>query len=155
MARNRVIGRGNRLPWRMPADLQRFKRLTMGKPMIMGRRTWQSLPGLLPGRPHVVISRDHSFDAPGADVVNSVEAALARCAGEQEVMVIGGAQLYRQMLPLAARIHLTRIEADIPGDTLFPELDLQQWRQSGLERHPADDRNPYPYTFLELIRVDP
>lgn len=153
MARNRVIGRDNQLPWRMPADLQRFKRLTMGKPMIMGRRTWQSLPGLLPGRPHIVITRDSRFEAPGASVAHSVEAALTLCAGESEVMVIGGGQLYRQMLPLAGRIHLTRIEADVDGDTRFPELDLRHWRQSGLEAHPADARHPYAYTFIDLVRI--
>ena len=152
MARNRVIGRGNRLPWHLPADLKRFKALTMGKPIVMGRRTWESLPGLLPGRRHIVVTGNPVYRAEGAEIAGSLEEALALAGDADEVMVVGGAQLYAHALGIANRIHLTLIEADIDGDAFFPELDTAHWRQTAREAHPPDDRNPWPYVFLEFVR---
>jgi len=154
VARNGVIGRDNRLPWHLPADLAHFKALTMGKPMLMGRRTWESLPGLLPGRRHIVVSRRPDYAAPGAEVVSSVEAALARVADADEVMVIGGANLYAQLLPRADRLYLTEVDVEVAGDAWFPPFDRAQWRELSHEAHPADERNPYPYRFITLARVE-
>jgi dihydrofolate reductase len=155
MAENRVIGRGNALPWRLPADLAHFKRLTLGKPILMGRRTWESLPGLLPHRTHVVITRNRDYRAEGAEVVHSLEQALEMFGAVDEVMVIGGGELYAQCLPRAARMHLTLVHAEVEGDTRFPAFDPADWVERGRESHPADERNPYPYTFLELERRPP
>jgi dihydrofolate reductase len=154
MARNRVIGLDNRLPWQLPADLQHFKQLTMGKPMIMGRRTWESLPGLLPGRPHIVVSRDPDYQAAGAMVAHSLEQALA-VAGElgDEVMLIGGANLYVQALPLADRLYLTLVDAEVDGDAWFPEFDEDDWVLEQREEHAADERNRHPYSFLSYRRT--
>ena len=153
VARNRVIGRGNALPWRLPDDLRHFKRLTLGRPIVMGRRTWESLPGVLPQRRHVVVTRDPAYSAPGADVVHSLEDAVAAVGGE-EVLVVGGAELYALALPLAQRLYLTLVEADIEGDALFPMLDPAQWREVAREPHPADDRHAYPFSFVTLERVE-
>jgi dihydrofolate reductase len=154
MARNRVIGIDNKLPWHLPADLQHFKATTLGKPMIMGRKTWESLPGLLPGRPHIVVSRDPGYVAEGAQVADSLEAAIA-LAGElaDEAMIIGGANLYAQALPLADRLYLTLVDAELEGDAWFPDFDEDDWRLDAREDHAPDDRNPYPYRFLSYTRV--
>lgn len=153
MARNRVIGIANRLPWHLPADLQHFKAATLGKPMIMGRKTWESLPGLLPGRPHIVVSRDPGYVAEGAQVAHSLEAAIRLAAGNaDEVMVIGGAHLYAQALPLADRLCLTLVDAEPEGDAWFPEFDQADWQLESREDHPADERNRYAYSFLSYRR---
>ncbi len=138
LAANRVIGIDNRLPWRLPADLQHFKRLTLGHPMVMGRKTWESLPGKLPGRPHVVISRDPAYRTEGAQVVNSLEAALAACGSDDEVFFIGGENLYRQALAFADRLYLTEIQQDYAGDAWFPEFDRVVWREISREPHESD-----------------
>jgi dihydrofolate reductase len=152
MAENRVIGRDNALPWRLPADLAHFKRLTMGKPIVMGRRTWESLPGLLPHRTHVVITRDRDYVAEGASVVHSIDDAVALVGDAEEVMIIGGAQLYRQTLPLASRLHLTLVHDTVEGDALFPEFSPDEWHEVAREAHQADDRNRLDYTFLTFER---
>ena len=152
VARNGVIGRDNRLPWRLPADLARFKAVTMGKPMIMGRRTWESLPGLLPGRRHIVLTRDPGYVAEGIERAGSLQEALSLAGPVEEVMVIGGAQLYRQVLPLAQRIYLTRLELEVAGDAHFPDLDPAQWREVARESHQADERHPCDYHFITLER---
>jgi dihydrofolate reductase len=152
MAKHRLIGRDNRLPWRLPADLAHFKRVTMGKPMVMGRKTWESLPGLLPGRRHIVLTRDQSYRAESCTLVHTVDEALAAAGQVPEVMVVGGGTLYKEMLPRADRLYLTLVEAEIEGDTHFPEIDWEAWREVSRESHPADARNPYPYTFLVLER---
>lgn len=151
MDRNRLIGAGNRLPWHLPADLQHFKRTTMGKAIIMGRRTHESIGRSLPGRTNIVVSRNPAYAAPGCIVVSSLEAALAVASGD-EVFVIGGATLYRQALPHAHRLYLTLIDAEFDGDTHFPELDFAQWQVIERTACEADDRNPYAYTFLTLER---
>lgn len=153
MAENRVIGRANQLPWHLPADLQHFKRLTMGKPMIMGRRTWQSLPGLLPGRRHIVVSSNPAFSAEGCEVARSLNQALQMAGSEPEVMVIGGAVLYRQTLPLASRLYMTLIHAMVDGEIYFPAFEPADWVEVSREEHAADMTNSYAYTFLTLERI--
>ena len=151
-ARNGVIGRDGRLPWHLPADLKRFKTLTMGSAMIMGRKTFDSLPGLLPGRRHIVLTRDREWSAPGAEVAYDVDGALA-LAGAEPVSVIGGANLFAQFLPLADRIELTEVLADVPGDTVMPNpLDSGEWRELSEESHPAEDGRP-AFRFLTLERL--
>lgn len=152
MDRNRLIGRGNALPWHLPADLAHFKAVTMGKPILMGRKTYASIGRPLPGRHNIVISRNPDFSASGCTVVSSVDAALAAPGAVPEIMVIGGAQLYAELLPRAQRIYLTRIEAVFEGDAWFPPLLAETWRESARSAHAPDERNPYPYTFLVLER---
>ena len=153
MAENRVIGRDNGLPWRLSADLRRFKSLTMGKPVIMGRKTYESIGKPLPGRSNIVVTRDPHYRAPGCRVVHSLEQALEAGAGHAEVMVIGGAELYRQALGRAQRMYLTLIRAEVDGDTLFPDIEPQQWRELERESHCADENNQYDYDFVILQRV--
>ncbi len=155
VADNRVIGRANRLPWRLPADLRHFKALTMGKPMVMGRRTWESLPGLLPGRPHIVVTRNPGYRAEGGQVVHSLREALQVAGEVPEVMIVGGAELYREALTLADRLYLTRVHATPQGDTLFPDYPAAEWREVAREVRPADDGNPLSCTFLTLDRLRP
>lgn len=152
VARNGVIGRDNALPWHLPADLAHFKRATLGKPMIMGRRTWESLPGLLPHRSHIVVTHDRAYRAEGALVAHSLDEAIA-LAGGAEVTVIGGAQLYAQALPLADRLLLTRVDVEAEGDVRFPVLDPREWRELDREDHAADARNPHPYSFVTYARA--
>lgn len=145
MAANRVIGIDNRLPWRLPEDLQHFKRLTLGHHVIMGRKTWESLPGKLPGRPHVVITRDPGYRAEGALVAHSLEEAVAAAGDDGEIFFIGGENLYRQALALADRIYLTEIQRDFEGDARFPEFDRGAWRETARERH---ESNGLSYHFV-------
>jgi dihydrofolate reductase len=152
VADNGVIGRGLALPWHLPADLAHFRRLTLDKTILMGRRTWESLPGPLPRRRHLVLTRDPDFAAPGATLVGSLAAALAAAAGEAELMVVGGASLYALTLPLAECFHLTRVHAEVAGDTHFPLWDPAEWPETARQYHPADARNPIAMTFLELHR---
>lgn len=152
MGRNRVIGRDNALPWRLPADLRYFRAVTLGKPVVMGRKTHESIGRALPGRENIVISRDPDYRADGCIVLASLEAAYEHCRDRDEVMVIGGASIYRQALPRARRIYLTEIGAEFAGDTVFPPLDTAAWRETRREDHPADGDNPYPYSFIVLER---
>ena len=152
-ATNGVIGRDGTLPWHLPADLKRFKRLTMGSVMVMGRRTFDSLPGLLPGRRHVVLTRDPEWSAPGAEVVHDREAALAAAAGEP-VSVIGGAEIFGLFLPLADRIELTEVLAEVEGDTAMADPRLEgAWREVAREDHAAEDRRP-AFRFVTLDRAE-
>ena len=153
LAENRVIGRKNRLPWRLPADLRRFKSVTMGKPVIMGRKTYESIGKPLPGRSNIVVTRDPDYRAQGCQVVHSLDQALEAGAGHAEVMVIGGAELYRQALGRAQRMYLTLVRAEVEGDTLFPDIEPQQWRELERESHRADEKNQYDYDFVILQRV--
>jgi dihydrofolate reductase len=151
-ARNGVIGRNGALPWHLPADLKRFKALTMGTVMIMGRRTFDSLPGLLPGRRHVVLTRDPDWTAPGAEVVHTPQQALA-AAGSSAVSVIGGAEIFALFLPLADRIELTEIDADVPGDTVMPDPRASgEWAEQARELHAGDSGRP-PFAFVTLQRT--
>ncbi len=149
---NNVIGVQGDLPWRLSDDLKRFKAITMGKPIIMGRLTWESIGRPLPGRLNIVVTRQPGYSAEGCDVVASVDEALEAAGAVPEVMVIGGGDIYRQLLPRASRIYLTRVEAEIDGDTFFPQLDETEWELLASEAHEADDKNAHAFTFLTLQR---
>lgn len=153
MDRGRLIGRDGSLPWHLPEDLRRFRAITMGKPLIMGRRTHESIGRVLPGRRNIVLSRDADYRAPGCDVYPSLEAALASIAPSVEAMVIGGAAVYREALPRAQRIYLTEVDAELSGDVRFPALADEQWREVSAEHGCRDDRNAYDYCFRVLERV--
>ncbi|MET0498995.1 MAG: dihydrofolate reductase [Steroidobacteraceae bacterium] len=153
VAENGVIGSRNALPWHLPADLQRFKALTMGKPMIMGRKTWDSIGRPLPGRTSIVVSRQPQLDIAGCIVVGSLAQAIAAAGDVPEIAVIGGAELFRIALPTVAVIHLTRVHAPVPGDVFFPELISDEWSETSIERHEADARHAYAFSFLELHRT--
>jgi dihydrofolate reductase len=150
---NGVIGVAGGLPWRLPADLQHFKALTLGKPVLMGRRTWESLGRPLPGRRNLVVTRQAGFAAPGAEVFATVEAALAAAAEQPEVMVIGGGELYSQLLPQADVLELTEVAATLAGDAFFPAFDPAVWPEVSREAHAADERHAYAYTFVRRIRL--
>ncbi len=151
---NGVIGLGGGLPWHLPADLRRFKGLTSGHHMIMGRRTWESIGRRpLPGRPTIVVSRDPDFVADGAQVARSIDQALELAGGVDEVFIAGGEAIYREVLPIADRLYLTRVHVVVEGDTCFPELDESGWRVVVEERHEPDEKNPHAYTFRVYERV--
>ena len=158
MSRNRVIGRNNALPWHLSEDLRYFKRVTMGKPIIMGRKTWESIGRPLPGRTNIVITRDQSFQAAGARVVHSLDDALRLAEhigvieGAEEAIVIGGAEIYALALPKAERLYLTQVHAEVQGDAWFPEFDVSQWQELAREDFNAEGPNPYPYSFIVLER---
>jgi dihydrofolate reductase len=153
MARNRVIGRDNNLPWHhLPDDMKHFKALTLGKPVLMGRRTFESIGRPLLGRTNLVLTADRGFCAPGVVGVSSIDEAFEAVPGEAELLVIGGAAVYRETLPFVRRIYLTWVEGEIEGDTLFPELDDTQWRVAARRRQPADERHAYGLTFETLER---
>lgn len=153
MAENRVIGRNNQLPWRLSADLQRFKALTMGKPIIMGRKTWESIGRPLPGRTNIVVTRDASYQAEGCVVVHSVDQALKAAADSDEVMVIGGANLYQQLLERTDRLYLTQVKTKVEGDAWFPEFDMTQWHEIAREPHSNDEKNDFDFEFVTLERI--
>ena len=150
MARNGVIGRDNGLPWgRLPEDLKHFKAVTLGKPVLMGRKTFESIGKPLPGRTNLVLTRDRGWKAEGVVAVHSLDEALI---GDY-VSGIGGAEIYRLLLPLANRIYLTRIDTDVPGDTVFPPIDYSEWIETDSRPFTADERNPYNMSFVTLERV--
>jgi len=155
MARNRVIGAGGKIPWHLPGELALFKRITLGHTIIMGRTTWESIGRLLPGRSTVIVSRQPGYAVPGARVAHSLEEAVAGTHGDDEVFVIGGAQLYAAALPQADRIYLTRVDAAPEGDTFMPAFESAQWREDAAlrEAHPADERNPYAYVLTVYDRT--
>jgi dihydrofolate reductase len=152
MAQNGVIGRGNGLPWKLPEDLRRFREFTLGKPILMGRKTFESIGRPLPGRGNLVLTRDRDWSAAGVIAVHSVEEALRQTRTCDELVAIGGAQIYRLLLPFARRIYLTHVHADVPGDTYFPAFDPTQWDDVECRVHPADERHAYPVTFVTLER---
>ena len=147
----RTIGRDNALPWHLPADLAHFKTLTLDKPILMGRRTWESLPGLLPRRRHLVVSRDPDYRAEGCEVFGSLEAAID-AVDEPELMIVGGASIYAQALPLADRLHLTIVQTQVAGDAWFPSWNPSEWREVARVERPADERNAFTMTFVDLER---
>ena len=152
MAKNRVIGANNAVPWRLPDELKIFKAITLGHHIIMGRNTWESIGRLLPGRTTVIVSRQRDYRVPGAIVADSLDRALAACGSDDEIFVIGGAQLYAAALPLADRIYLTIVDADVEGDTLMPQFDLAQWREHSPQAFAADEKNPYNYRLTVYDR---
>lgn len=158
MAQNNVIGKDNQLPWRIPADLKYFKSMTMGKPMIMGRKTFESIGKPLPGRTTIVVTKNKQFSFPGVLVAYSVDEALRQAcevatdSGVGEVMVVGGAQLYAECLPLADRLYITEIKAVVDGDAYFPSLTPDVWYQEERDDFPKDERNEHPYSFAVYSR---
>jgi len=148
---NRAIGRDNALPWKLPGDLAHFKRSTLGHPIIMGRKTWDSLGRPLPGRSNIVISRNPDFSAAGAILAPTLEAAVAACGDIDEAFVIGGAQIYAQALPQARRVLATEVHADVEGDAFFPLLPSFQWKETAREPQPAE--NGYDYDFVTYERA--
>lgn len=159
MARNGVIGRDNTLPWRLPADLQHFKALTTGHPVLMGRKTFESLGRPLPNRTNIVVTRDRDYAPAGVRVAHSIDEAVAIAAehlpADRQLFVIGGENLYAQMLPRAERLYVTLVETEVDGDARFPAFDWQQWHELERREHPVDDRHPYACRFLTLERKTP
>ena len=151
---NNVIGADGELPWKISDDLKRFKALTMGKPIVMGRLTWESLGRPLPGRQNIVITRQAGFSAAGCDVVASPAAALAIAGDASEVMIIGGSQIYDLFLPKAGRLHMTRVQTEIDGDAFFPEISESDWELVSSEAHEASDRNEFAFDFRTYERKD-
>ena len=155
---NGVIGKDNKLLWRLPSDMQRFVKLTMGKPIIMGRKTFQSIGKPLKGRDNIIITSDQNFQAKNAIVVHSVEQAIAtakQCAQNravEEIMVIGGEQIYQQTLEFASYVYLSRVQAHLEGDTVFPALDETIWQEISRELFPADDKHNYDYSYIVYNR---
>lgn len=155
VARNGVIGAGNQIPWHLPAELKIFKSATMGHHIVMGRRTWESIGRLLPGRTTVIVTRQQGYDVPGAIVAHSLEAALAACRGDDEIFVIGGAELFRETLPIADRLHYTVVETEPAGDVRMPKVDWNAWREvSAIESQP-DERNPLAFRYAIYERRRP
>jgi dihydrofolate reductase len=152
MDRNRVIGVDNRLPWHLPADLRRFRELTMGRPVLMGRRTHESIGRPLPGRHNLVLTRDPGYLAPGCTVVRSLEEALAAAGQVPELMVIGGAELYARLLERADRLYLTLVDGELAGDTHFPEYAGGEWVEVARQERVADADNPFALSFVVLER---
>lgn len=150
---NGVIGRGDELPWHLSDDLKRFKQLTLGKPIVMGRKTFESIGRALPGRQNIVLTRQSEFAADECDVVSSIDAAIAASGDAGEIVVIGGSEIYKLFLPLAERIYMTRVHIDVDGEVRFPELDDELWQESERENHDADDLNEYEFTTSVLERT--
>jgi dihydrofolate reductase len=152
MAENRVIGVHNTLPWHLPADLKHFRQITTGHHVIMGRRNYESIGKPLPNRTNIVVTRNRHFHAPGCVVAHSLEEALEGARNDQEIFIIGGAEIYRQAFDRADRLYLTLVHANIAGDTYFPAFDPDQWHEIRREQHEADDQNSYAYSFLMYDR---
>ena len=153
MAENGVIGRDMDLPWHISADLKRFKAATMGHHIVMGRKTFESIGRLLPGRTTVIVTRQPDYQVDGAVIVNSLGAAQAAATDDSELFIIGGGQIYEIALPLADRLHVTRVHTEVDGDTSFPAIDWDQWELVSAERHGADEKNDYDFTFESYQRM--
>lgn len=152
MDKNRAIGNAGGMPWHLPADLKHFKQVTMDKPIIMGRKTFDSIGRALPGRLNIVITRDKNWEAESVYIAHSVDDALKAAAEYEEVMIIGGANLYEQLLPHADRLYITQIDAEITADTWFPEIEADKWQETARETREADEKNPYCCDFVTLER---
>lgn len=153
MAKNRVIGADGKIPWHLPNELQLFKSVTMGHHIIMGRKTWESINRLLPGRTTVIVTRQKDYAIPGAKIAHTLDEAVALCAGDSEIFIIGGGELYRAAMPKADRIYLTVVDAEPAGDTLMPEFDAAQWRVHSTQRYSRDERHAHDYRFEIHDRV--
>ncbi len=155
VSRNGVIGREGTLPWHIPSDLKRFKEITMGKPVVMGRKTWESLPRKpLPGRRNIVVTRQKGYAAEGAEVVHGVDAAIAACETDPEVAVIGGGEIYQLLWPIVNRLYLTEVDMHAEGDTLFPAIDPQEWREVSREEHSQGPNDSAAFILRVLDRVN-
>jgi dihydrofolate reductase len=153
MSRNRVIGADGKIPWHLPGELKLFKELTMGHHIIMGRKTWESVGRLLPGRTTVIVTRRRDFSVPGAILAHSLEEAIAACRGDEEILVIGGAEVFREALPLAGRVYLTTVDVDVAGDTFMPDFEGADWRVQSSRSFQSDERNRHSYTLDVHERV--
>jgi len=153
MDKQGLIGRNNDLPWKLSADLKYFRRVTMGKPLVMGRNTHESIGRPLPGRKNIIVTSNANYHVDGCTVVSSLDQALLACDDAEEVMVMGGASLYEQLLPQADRVYLTHVNAELEGDTWFPQWNKDQWQEISREDHQADEKNQYPYSFVVYDRV--
>ena len=152
VSENNVVGKENKLPWKLSADLKRLKSLTMGHHIIMGRKTWESLGKALPGRINVVITTDKNFKAEGGVVVHSLNEALAFSSADDEIFIFGGGKIFKEAMPLVNKIYITRVHSIIDGDTFFPVLDRSDWKEISREDFKADEKNQYNYSFLTLVR---
>ncbi len=152
IGKNLVIGRNNKLPWSLPADMKRFKDLTLGKPVVMGQKTFESIGKPLSARTNIVLSHDKNFQASGCIVALSIEEALSYLKGFDEIMIIGGSSVYEQFLPLAEKMYLTLIDEEFEGDAYFPRLDWNEWIETERISYKADEKNPYSYSFVNLKR---
>lgn len=153
MANNRVIGKNNTLPWHLPADLKHFKNTTMGKAIVMGRKTFESIGRPLPGRQNIIVTRDKMYQATGCTIINSIN-QIKLVSDAIEIMVIGGAEIYKQLLPQAQRLYLTYIHADVDGDSHFPQWQANEWQEISREDHLADENNKYDYSFVILEKIN-
>jgi dihydrofolate reductase len=151
-ARNGVIGRNNQMPWKIPGEQAYFKRMTMDSPIVMGRKTWESIGRPLPGRRNIVVTRDRGYTAAGVSVVRSLDDALSLAGDAEQIFIIGGAQLYAAAMPRAHRVLLTEIDADFDGDTFMPALDRTQWHETSRENHPPTSDRPFGYSFAVYER---
>ena len=154
MARNRVIGADGGIPWHLPEELKRFKNLTLGHHIIMGRKTWESIGRLLPGRTTVIVTRQRSYRVPGARIAHSLDEAIAACGADDEIFVIGGAELYAQALARAGRLYLTTVDAEVAGDTIMPEYDARDWREVSAVSFAADERHRYSFRCVTYERKE-
>jgi dihydrofolate reductase len=152
MDNNRTIGKNNDLPWYLPADLKYFKKVTMGHPIVMGRKTYESIGRPLPGRENIIITRDKSYRIEGANVVHSIQEAIDLTNGEEEVFVIGGAEIFKQILPVSDRLYITQIEHDFDGDTFFPNINYAEWKIISKEKGIKDEKNPYDFYYVVYER---
>jgi dihydrofolate reductase len=155
MAKNRVIGADNKIPWHLPNELKLFKTLTMGHHIVMGRKTYESIGRLLPGRTTVIVTRQKDYAVPVAIVAHSVREAIAACEGDDEVFVIGGADLFRESLAVADRLYLTTVEAEPAGDVFMPEFDMSEWKETSAQTFDEDEKHAHAYRLAVLDRVEP
>jgi len=153
MDKNKVIGKNNSLPWNMPEDMKYFRDKTKGKPVIMGRKTYESIGKPMPQRTNIIITKDQDYKVEGCIVVHSIDEALKAAGNVEEVMVIGGSQIYKEFLPKANRMYLTFIDAEFEGDTYFPEYNIEEWKEISYEEHERDAENPHDYRFVVLERA--
>lgn len=155
MAKNRVIGVDNRIPWHLPNELGIFKNVTMGHHIVMGRKTYESINRLLPGRTTVIVTRQKNYSVPGALIAHSVGEGLAACRGDDEIFVIGGAELFRETLPIADRLHLTVVDAEPRGDTFMPQFDMSEWRERSSQSFAADEKHAHAFRYAVYDRIRP
>ncbi len=153
VSKNNVLGKDNQLIWHLPADLRHFKNITSGHTIIMGRKTFDSIGKPLPNRRNIVVTRQRDFQPEGCEVFNNLQRAIDACIGEEEAFIVGGAEIYKQSMDAADKIYLTRIDKLFEGDAFFPEFSLSEWRLSKYERHHADEKNQYEYSFSEFERI--
>jgi dihydrofolate reductase len=153
MSSNSLIGRDGDLPWHLSADLQHFKSITMGKPVVMGRLTYESIGRPLPGRENIVLTRDIEYKAEGCTIVHDLEQITSRCSYTEEIMIIGGAQLYIETIPLANKLFITEVHAELDGDIFFPDFDRKQWREIERQHFDADEKNDFDYSFVVLEHI--